>query len=51
MRPLPGTSALLFCVSIEKSVKIGKLGTLLVEPDFYIASEKFLDKFTIGDIH
>jgi hypothetical protein len=53
MLPLPGTYALVSYASIKKPVTIGKLGTIFLEPGFYvyIGSEKSLDKFIIGDIH
>jgi Uri superfamily endonuclease len=36
MQPLPGTYTLILFSSDEKPVKIGKLGTLLLQPGFYV---------------
>jgi Uri superfamily endonuclease len=36
MLSLPGTYTLVFNSSIEKPINIGKLGTLLLEPGFYL---------------
>ena len=36
MQPLPGTYALILTSSFEKSINIGKLGTLFLESGFYV---------------